>query len=69
MQFGSTINNHESIESLAGVDMASFYRTKWLMAHNRLHEIAHEPSASLAEKWNAYLDELQAAEDMARQPI
>jgi hypothetical protein len=52
----------------SSVDSASLYRTKWLMAHNRLHAVVHGPSASLAELWSAYLGELQSAEEVAQQP-
>lgn len=54
------------VESAGTIDPASLYRTKWLMAHNRLHAVAHEPSASPKDNWNAYLSELQSAEDVAR---
>jgi len=57
------------VESAASVDPASLYRTKFLMAHNRLHALAHEPSASPTETWNAYLEELQSAEEIARRPL
>ena len=53
-------------QSALSVDPASLYRTKWLMAHNRLHAVAHEPSAQLSENWNAYLSELRSAEEVAR---
>lgn len=67
------IENHNEIENvehaaLSEHEQVSLYRTKWLMAHNRLHVIVHEPSASLAENWSAYLSELQSAEKMAQQP-
>jgi hypothetical protein len=54
-------------QSQAAVDPASPYRTKWLTANNRLHAFVHEPSVPLAEAWNAYLSELQSAENAARQ--
>jgi hypothetical protein len=69
MQSETVKNNHEDVEPLPHADMASFYHTKWLMAHNRLHAIVHEPSASPAEEWNAYLSELKSAEEVARHPI
>jgi hypothetical protein len=52
----------------SSIDPASLYRTKWLMAHNRLHAVVHGPSTSLAELWSAYLGELQSAEEVAQQP-
>ena len=48
-------------------EQVSLYRTMWLMAHNRLHSAVHEPSASLAQEWDAYLDELKSAEEVAQQ--
>ena len=63
------IDDQEAIENLDGVDMASFYRTKWLMAHNRLHSVVHEPSANLTEEWSTYLSELQSAENLVRTPV
>jgi hypothetical protein len=50
------------------VDPASLYRTQWLMAHNRLHTIAHSPSIDVKDEWKGYLDELRSAEDIARLP-
>jgi hypothetical protein len=46
----------------------SLYRTKWLMAHNHLHTIVHDPSAKPNEVWADYLKELEAAEEIAKQP-
>lgn len=43
----------------------SLYRTKWLMAHNRLHRIAHDPSATVADEWKGYLNDLGTAESVA----
>ena len=58
---------HEQRESL--------YRTRWLMAHNRLHEIVHyeyectdDPRISLIPQWDAYLAELRTAEEVAAKP-
>jgi hypothetical protein len=50
-------------------DLVSLYHTKWLMAHNRLHDAVHKPSASLAQVWDAYLDDLKSAEKVARQDV
>lgn len=49
-------------------DQASLYRTKWLMAHNHLHDLAHKGGDPQAI-FNDYLRELATAEDVARQPI
>jgi hypothetical protein len=42
-----------AVENVVPVDVASLYRTKWLMAHNRLNAVVHEPSASATETWSA----------------
>lgn len=39
----------------------SLYRTRWLMAHNRLHEIANK-------SWKDYLKELRSSEAVAKTP-
>ena len=46
----------------------SLYRTKWLMAHNALHELVHNPNASEKEVWGKYLKELESSEQVATQP-
>lgn len=44
----------------------SVYRTRWLMAHNRLHSLANDlESNSPREVWDKYLKELETAEDIA----
>ncbi len=45
----------------------SLYRTKWLMAHNRLHRVVHDSSTSPVKEWSSYLAELQTAWDVAEQ--
>lgn len=56
--------SHEHQEAL--------YRTRWLMAHNRLHEIVHkgdsETETPRARHWDEYLAELRTAKDIAAQP-
>ena len=51
---------------------SSLYRTRWLMAHNRLHEIVHEDvpktKTSPARHWDEYLAELRTAERVAAKP-
>ena len=51
---------------------SNLYRTRWLMAHNRLHEIVHEGESktktSPAQHWDEYLVELRTAERVAAQP-
>ena len=51
--------SHEQQESL--------YRTRWLMAHNRLHEIVYGDvsKAETSQHWDGYLAELRTAESVA----
>jgi hypothetical protein len=48
---------------------ASYYRTKWLAAHNCLHEIAHDEqstdSAKIKTLWNEYLADIQHADEVS----
>jgi len=53
----------------------ALYRTRWLMAHNRLHSICHTEDMDgwvlkkfLESQWEEYLDELKTAEDVASEP-
>ncbi len=50
----------------------SLYRTRWLMAHNRLHDIVHNSASVEPEKlsgqWNEYLAELNTAGEVASKP-
>ena len=47
----------------------SLYRTRWLLAHNRLHALAHDGgSASAEDLWKEYLAELQTSEDTVNAP-
>ena len=49
----------------------ALYRTRWLMAHNRLHAMVHgqdQDSGSLADSWNEYLRELETSEVVAQLP-
>ena len=58
-------------ETLPVASMASkesIYRTRWLMAHNRLHAAVHENSVSLPDLWNDYLKELESSEEVAATP-
>lgn len=45
--------------------MESVYRTKWLIAHNCLHKIAHDHPDLLKGEWDGYLSELESAEAIA----
>ena len=44
----------------------SLYRTKWLMAHNRLHSLVHDSSASPQAEWRGYLRDLRSSEAVAK---
>ena len=46
----------------------SLYRTKWLMAHNALHDLAHNASLEPVKVWDTYLNELATAEEVAQRP-
>ena len=50
----------------------SLYRTRWLMAHNRLHAIVHQDELAkldqIKRQWRKYLAELKTAEDVASRP-
>lgn len=48
--------------------LESLYRTRWLMAHNRLHEAAHGQSVPLTDLWKGYLEELSTSLDVAKKP-
>lgn len=50
------------------INKESLYRTQWLMAHNRLYDLAHNSSLSIADVWAEYLKELDSAESVARKP-
>ena len=55
-------------ENSKAVSKESLYRTMFLMAHNRLHSIVHDPSATLAKEWEGYLSELRSSEIVAETP-
>lgn len=45
------------------------YHTRWIMAHNAFHGVVHSgDSSSLREAWDAYLRELETAEQVATTP-
>lgn len=53
----------------------SLYRTRWLMAHNRLHGVCHAEGwegwvdqKQLDAQWEEYLAELQTAEEITSRP-
>ena len=48
------------------IEQADIYRTRWLMAHNRLHELLNGSDQEPREIWRAYLCELIEAERTVR---
>jgi hypothetical protein len=47
-------------------EQVSLYRTQWLMAHNRLHDIVQAHSDLLKGEWESYLHELQSSEAVSK---
>jgi hypothetical protein len=43
-------------------EQAALYRTRWLMAHNHLHDLVMQHDQDPEAAWRAYLDELIEAE-------
>ena len=43
------------------------YRTRWLIAHNRLHKIVQDHPELLKADWDEYLHDLDSAEAVAEQ--
>jgi hypothetical protein len=52
----------------AGISTESLYRTRWLMAHNRLHDAAHKDIPVTQAFFEEYLAELRASEEIASRP-
>ena len=44
------------------------YRTKWLMAHNIMHELRYKKGQTIGKAWDRYLKELKTAEKVACTP-
>ena len=65
-----SITTNDIDDSLSSVrpDQASLYRTRWLMAHNALHDLVHKGGDPQA-LFEGYLRELRTAEAVAAQPI
>jgi hypothetical protein len=62
-------NATATLEPQTEASRESLYRTKWLIAHNRLHDIVHgKAQKPLVEVWKEYLNELQTAEEVAARP-
>lgn len=69
----------EAAEILAGMqdiktdeEWKWFYRTQFLMAHHRLHKLAHNPATateSVLAEWHGYLEELKTAPEVSKQPL
>jgi hypothetical protein len=58
----------ESSPSRETMSRETFYRMKWLSAHNYLHALVHDPSSRPAIVWDQYLDELQWADELLKSP-
>jgi hypothetical protein len=60
------------IKQTQSPDPESLYRTRWLMAHNRLHDLFYKSGLIKSEEyrgeWEAYLAELRTADEVASQP-
>jgi hypothetical protein len=63
-----TRQNDASAESSQVASKESLYRTRWLMAHNRLHAVAHRREVSVEDTWSGYLKDLETAEAVAKTP-
>ena len=46
----------------------SLYRTRWLMAHNCVHDLIHIDGIDPKTRWEEYLAELKTAEQVASVP-
>ena len=70
-----SLTQEQTLETEASL-LASLYRTRWLMAHNKLHEAIYgaeqRPQSpvrpNLEDLWNDYLKELESSEDVSRTP-
>ena len=53
-------------------ELANYYRTCWLSAHNALHELCHqkEPASPMAllNYWREYMAEFKDAAEAAKRP-
>lgn len=47
-------------------EQADLYRTRWLAAHNRLHDLVGGDALDPREVWRAYLNELIEVEKTIR---
>jgi hypothetical protein len=56
----------------SAINKESLYRTRWLMAHNCLHEMTHQKTnnkkKSIDELFKKYLKELKQSEYVASLP-
>lgn len=57
---------------IPGEATSSLYRTRWLMAHNRLHVLLHRDAPlfqnEAESQWNEYLAELRTAAERIAEP-
>lgn len=61
------IEIEKSVSEMTEHEQVSLYRTKWLLAHNRLHDVTQEHSDLLKGDWEKYLQELQSSDAVASQ--
>jgi len=55
------------MDSTSNRSGANLYRTRWLMAHNCVHDMVVH-GANLEQRREEYLQELQRAEEIANKP-
>ncbi|HEY2468541.1 MAG TPA: hypothetical protein VGI45_11990 [Terracidiphilus sp.] len=55
------LETEQNISNLTEHEQVSLYRTQWLMAHNRLHDLA-QSHPDLKGDWDSYLRDLQSSE-------
>lgn len=60
--------DQKKTEPAVTVRPESLYRTRWLIAHNRLHDAAHKGILVDQVLFDEYLAELRTAEDIASKP-
>lgn len=70
MQTGRFLRKGFIMEHTEAKEMsASEYRTRWLMAHNRLHELVHAGGQGDAKKvWVDYLGDLETVPEVISKP-
>jgi hypothetical protein len=54
------------VGSISEQEQVSYYRTQWLTAHNRLHDVTMAYPELLKGEWESYLRRLQSQESTAK---